>query len=147
MSGIIKKLFCKEEISEKAIEHSSMGEYTRSGRLKSGGHGQEALDFMNKHGIKYNITRTYPNGVRVGNVPKHEQKRKRTGTNQSWFPNNWDRKTIKYAGQSVAKGKRLPDGKVKEGRHKNVDVGIIRTNGKVATIFPMSIQKDRRGKK
>ncbi len=73
----LKGLFGKEEISAKAIEHSSKGEYTQGGRLKGGGHGQEALEHMDEKGIKYNITKTYPNGVRVGNVPEHEKPRKR----------------------------------------------------------------------
>lgn len=147
MFNFLKKLFGEEDIPEKTLEHSSKGEYTRGGRLKSGGHGQEALDYMDKNGIEYNITETYPNGVRVGNVPKHNQKKKRTGNNQSWFPQNWNRETIKRAGQRVAKGKKLPDGNIKKGRHKNVDVGIIRTDGKVATIFPTSRQNIKRGKK
>mgnify|MGYP002801228307 CR=1 FL=1 len=147
MFELLRRLFGKEEISEKTVRHSSKGDYTPGGRLKGGGHGQEALDYMDKNGIQYNITKTYPNGVRVGNVPKHEQKRKRTGNNQSWFPRDWDRPTIKKAGQSVAKGKKLPDGKIKTARHKGVDVGIIRTGGKIATIFPMSEQKSNRSKK
>ncbi len=144
MFRFLKELFRKEDISEKTLEHSSKGEYTQSGRMKSGGHGQEALDYMDKHGIKYNITKTYPNGVRVGNVPRHDKPRKRTGENQSWFPKTWDRKRIKKAGQSVVKGKKLDDGKIKVGRHKKVDIGIIWTKGKVATIFPLSKQKNKR---
>lgn len=147
MFKILKWLFGKEEISEKAIEHSSKGNYTQGGRLKGGGHGQEALDYMNKKGIKYNITKTYPNGVRVGHVPNHKNVLKQSGNKQSWFPKNWDRNTIKKAGQSVAKGKKYPDGKTKSRKTKGVKVGIIRTNGKIATIFPLSDQKSKRGKK
>ncbi|WP_377885336.1 EndoU domain-containing protein [Bacillus sp. LR_5] len=29
------------------------------------------------------------NGVRVGNVPGHKVKAKRSGSNQSWFPESW----------------------------------------------------------
>lgn len=147
MFGNLKRWFGKEEISEKAIEHSSKGEYTKSGRMKGGGHGQEAIEYMNKKGIKYKINLTYPNGVRVGNVPCHKNAIKKTGNAQSWFPKDWDRQTIKEAGQSVAKGKRYSDGKIKSGRAKGVDVGIIRTNGKIATIFPLNEQNIKRGKK
>ncbi|MDY5853178.1 MAG: hypothetical protein SPK28_02985, partial [Bacilli bacterium] len=35
-------------------------------------------------------------------------------------------------------------GKVKSGHYSNVNVGIIRTNSKIATIFPMSPQKDKK---
>ena len=144
MFKFLKRLFGKEKISERAVEHSVKGDYTKTNRLKSGGHGQEALDYMDEQGIEYNITKTYPNGVRIGNVPAHEKKPKRAGENQSWFPRDWNRQTIKKAGQSVAKGRKYPDGKTKTGKHKNVLVGIKRTNGKIATIFPLSKQKFNR---
>lgn len=147
MCKILKRLFGKEEIPEKTIVHASKGEYTAKGRLKGGGHGQEALDYMDKKGIKYNITKTYPNGVRIGNVPKHKKPNKKVGNNQSWFPEDWDRNVIKKAGQAVARGRKLPDGRIKKGNHKHVDVGIIRTQGEIGTIFPLSEQKVRRGKK
>lgn len=144
MFEFFKRLFGKEKISEKALKHSSLGEYTKTNRLKSGGHGQESLDYMNKNGIKYNITKTYTNGVRIGNVPNHEKPKKRVGNNQSWFPKEWDKQTIKKAGQSVAKGKKYPDGKIKNRYVKGVDIGIIRTNGKIATVFPLSQQKSKK---
>jgi hypothetical protein len=130
----------KEHISEKVLEHSSKGEYTKTNRLKSGGHGQEAIDYMDKHNIKYNIVKTYKNGVRIGNVPEHDKKIKRTGNNQSWFPKDWDRQEIKKAGQKVSRGKKLEDGKHKTGKYKKVDIVVVRTNGKIATIFPDSKQ-------
>ena len=143
MFNFIKSLFKKEYISQPTLNHSSLGEY-KNNRLKSGGHGQEAIDYMDKNNIKYNINTTYCNGVRVGNVPNHHNKFKRTGNNQSWFPKHWDKEDIKRAGITVARGIKYQDGKTKTGRHKNVDIGIIRTNGRVATIFPLSKQKSRR---
>lgn len=140
-------MFGKENITNKTIEHSSIGEYTKTNRLKSGGHGQECIDYMNKNNIEYNITKIYKNGVRVGNVPNHLNKIKRDGGNQSWFPCDWKRDDIKSAGKSVAKGRKYPDGKVKSGKHKNVDVGIIRTKGEVSTIFPLNKQKSKRSTK
>ena len=38
------------------------------------------------------------------------------------------------------------DEQIKVGYYENVNVGVIRTNGNVATIFPMNIQKNRKGK-
>ena len=38
-----------------------------------------------KNNVDYNINKVYENGVRVGNVPRHKVKAKRTGSNQSWF--------------------------------------------------------------
>lgn len=146
MFEFLRRLFGKEKISEKAIIHSTKGDYTISNRLKGGGHGQEAIDYMDKNNIKYNITKNYPNGVRIGNVYEHKDAKKRTGSNQSWFPKDWDREKIKKAGQSVAKGKKFPDGTIKCKRTKGVDVGIIRNEGKIATIFPLSKQKRKRRK-
>lgn len=45
----------------------------------------------------------------------------------------------------MARGKKYKDGYVKSGFYNNVNVGIIRTNRKIATIFPMNIQKNKKG--
>ncbi len=105
------------------------------------------MDLLNKQGIKYNIVKTYPNGVRVGNVPEHKDRSKRSGTGQSWFPKSWTDKDIKRAGEQVAglkSNRHIPDGKIVYGTYKGVRVGIIRTNGKIATVFPDSNQNKRR---
>ena len=146
MFEFLKRIFGTEKISDSAIVHSSKGEYVNN-RLKSGGHGQEALNYMSDHGITYNITKTYPNGVRIGNVPQHKNAIKRSGNNQSWFPKDWNRDKIKKAGQVVAKGKKYADGRVKTAKTQDVYVGIIRTKGKIATIFPLTEQKSRGRKK
>lgn len=83
--------------------------------------------------------------MRVGNVPKHMDKKKKSGIQQSWFPKKWDRKKIKKAGQVVSRGEKKPDGQVKTRYYGNINVGIIRSNGKIATIFPMNIQKNKKG--
>lgn len=65
------------------------------------------------------------------------------GIGQSWFPRNWTDKDIKRAGSLVAglKGNRhIPDGVSVYGTYKGVRVGIIRTYGKIATVFPDSDQ-------
>ena len=72
-------------------------------KLKSGGHGQSCIDLMDKNGLKYKITKTYPNGVRVGYVENHKDKSKRSGNNQSWFPKNWAQKDMVRAGEHVSK--------------------------------------------
>lgn len=143
MLEFLKKFFGKKHISEETLDHSSKGTYTTNNRLKSGGHGQEAIDYMANQGIEYNVVTTFPNGVRLGNVPRHAKSRYRSGTKQSWFPENWNRKTIKKAGRAVAKGKVFPDGKYKKGVHKHVNVGIIRKNGKIVTVFPMYEQENK----
>lgn len=70
---------------------------------------------------------------------------------QTWFPKSWTTKDIRHAGEHVAglKGNRhAPDGKAVYGVYKGVRVGVIRTNGKIATVFPdadqSSVLKKRR---
>lgn len=108
-------------------------------RLASGGHGQYGLELLKKYHIQYNIVKTYPNGVRLGNIPNHRDKRKRMGMNQAWFPANWNSKDIKHAGEHVAglkANRHSQDGVPVFGVYKGVRVGIIRTHGKIATVFP-----------
>ena len=151
-------------VSDFALVHSSEGVFTRSQtrvngemviklRLNNGGHSQKGLELLDKYGIEYNIVRTYPNGVRVGNIPNHMQKAKRKEMGQSWFPKSWTDKDIRRAGEHVAglKGNRkIPDGFRVYGVYKGVRVGIMKTNGKIATVFPDSDQSSvmkRRKKK
>ena len=140
-------------VSDFALVHSIEGLFTRRNgrlRLKSGGHGQKGMLLLDKYGIAYNIVRTYPNGVRVGNVPEHVKRWKRTGSNQSWFPASWSHKDIRRAGEHVAGLKRnrhVPDGQISYGMYKGVRVGIIRRHGKIATVFPDSIQPVKRRRK
>ena len=136
-------------VSEFALVHSNEGDFTKPIRrrdrlrLKGGGHGQDGMDLLDKYGIQYNILTTYSNGVRVGNIPDHKDGRKRAGIGQSWFPKSWSANDIHQAGEYVAKLKdnlNVPDGQAVYGMYKGVRVGVMRTNGKIATIFPDSEQ-------
>ena len=145
-------------VSDFALVHSSEGAFTRSQtrvngemviklRLNNGGHSQKGMELLDKYGIKYNIVKTYPNGVRVGNIPNHMQKAKRKEMGQAWFPKSWTDKDIRRAGEHVAglKGNRhIADGQKIFGVYKGVRVGVIRTNGKIGTVFPDSNQNKRR---
>ena len=149
-------------VSDFALVHSSEGAFTRSQtrvngemviklRLNNGGHSQKGMELLDKYGIKYNIVKTYPNGVRVGNIPNHKERSKRTGVGQSWFPKSWTDKDIRHAGEHVAglkSNRYVPDGKAVYGVYKGVRVGVMRTNGKIATVFPdadqSSVLKKRR---
>jgi hypothetical protein len=141
-------------VSDFALVHSSEGSFTRSQarengkmviklRLENGGHGQKGMDLLDKYGVKYNVEKTYSNGVRDDNVPDHKNPKKRESMSQTWFPKNWTEKDIRHAGEHVAslKGNRhIPNGKPVYGVYKGVRVGVIRTNGKIATVFPDSDQ-------
>lgn len=137
-------------VSDFALVHSDEGKYTKPSRkgdrlrLASGGHGQTGMDQLDKYGIKYNVEKTYSNGVRVGNIPNHKNPNKRKSMGQTWFPKSWTTKDIRHAGEHVAglKGNRhVPDGKAVYGVYKSVRVGVIRTNGKIATVFPDADQR------
>ena len=137
-------------VSDFARVHSIEGSFTRSQtrvngkpvvklRLDNGGHAQKRMDLLDKYGIKYNIEKTYSNGVRVGNIPDHKNPKKRKSMSQTWFPRSWTGNDIRRAGEHVAslKGNRhITNGKPVYGTYKGVRVGVIRTNGKIATVFP-----------
>ena len=125
--------------NEGTFTYTSKGHHVS--KLKSGGHGQAGMDILKKEGIKFNIVKTYSNGVRVGNIPGHKDPKKRTGTGQAWFPESWGEKDIHRAGEHVAglKGNRHPeDGQAIYGTYKGVQVDVKRTNGKISTVFPDS---------
>lgn len=87
----------------------------------------------------YNINKVYENGVRVGNVPGHKVKAKRTGSNQSWFPENWAELDVIAAGAKIAKFTEFSNTYNSEaifGEYNGVRVGVIKTNGGIGTIFP-----------
>ncbi|UEC21374.1 EndoU domain-containing protein [Clostridium septicum] len=135
----------KAKIEIGDITHSTKGDFTynpktgKVSRMKGGGHGQDNIDFLIENNIEFNIEKTYSNGVRVGNVPKHKTPSKRIGTGQAWFPENWSNDKIKDAGEYVAN---LPeninavDGNIIFGEYDGVRVGVIKTDGKIGTIFP-----------
>lgn len=141
-------------VSDFALIHSNEGDFSRKNiriegkpstqiRLANGGHGQKGMELLKKYGIEYHVVKTYPNGVRVGFVPDHKQKKKRSGMGQAWFPKSWTAKDIKRAGEHVSSlksNRKIADGKPIFGIYKGVRVGVIRTHGKIATIFPDSNQ-------
>ena len=141
-------------VSDFALVHSNEGTFRwkdirRNGkpakqiRLASGGHGQKGMDLLDKFHIDYQVIKTYANGVRIGNVTDHVDRRKHTNSRQSWFPKNWGEKDIRRAGVHVAglkSNRHTPNGKTMWGCYKGVRVGVIKTYGKIATIFPDSDQ-------
>ena len=133
-----------------AIIHSMEGSYTEGNRMKSGGHGQDAIDYMDKNGIEYNIVKTYPNGVRIGNVPNHMLRFKRNGNGQAWFPKEWTQKDIVAAAEHVIglkSNSHKPEGTTLYGQWKDVKICVIRRNGSIASVYPnynQSCKKRRR---
>ena len=140
----------KITIPESSIKHSDIGDFTTNpktgdiSKMKGGGHGQSNIEFLEENNMDYEITKVYENGVRVSNVPEHKVKRKRIGSNQSWFPENWTDSDIAAAGAKVAE---LPEFSSAEngvtifGEYNGVRVGVIKTNGEIGTIFPDATQQ------
>ncbi len=130
------------------IPHASKGEFSKSSnRLKSGGHGQANIEEMGRRGIKYVIKKTFPNGVRLGYVPNHYEKRRQgLGKNQIgqlWFPKSWTESDIRKAGEVVLKTHkgRIKNGSMITGWYNGVKVGIIVRNRQIKTIFPTKEQE------
>uniref|UniRef100_UPI0011A06A34 T7SS effector LXG polymorphic toxin n=1 Tax=Bacillus pumilus TaxID=1408 RepID=UPI0011A06A34 len=141
----IKRTSGLNKIPENSINHSNKGDFTinpKTGdisKMKGGGHGQSNIKFLQENNIEYNINKVYENGVRIGNVPGHKVKAKRTGSNQSWFPENWTESDIAEAGAKIVKSpdfSKVENGVTIFGEYKGVRVGVIKTNGEVGTIFP-----------
>ena len=76
-------------------------------RLKKGGHGQAAIDVMDANGIKYEVNKTYLNGVRVGNIPNAKETFRQSGNHHSWFPKSWTDKTVIAASEYVLSLKKM----------------------------------------
>ncbi|WP_375199407.1 EndoU domain-containing protein [Bacillus sp. RS11] len=130
------------------MNHANEGDFTRNPRtgevskMSGGVHSQDNIEFLKQNGIEYNIEKTYPNGVRVGNVPDHKSKGKRTGTSQARFPENWTKEDIRKAGEYVTnmpEFKNIADGVTVFGDYNGVRVGVIKTNGEIGTIFQDSM--------
>ncbi|TKI50727.1 cytosolic protein [Lysinibacillus tabacifolii] len=130
------------------MNHANEGDFTRNpktgeiSKMSGGGHGQDNIEFLKQNGMEYNIEKTYPNGVRVGNVPDHKSKGKRTGTGQAWFPENWSKEDISKDGKYVTnmpENKDIADGVTVFGDYNGVREGVIKTNGEIGTIFPDSM--------
>ncbi|KFI60724.1 EndoU domain-containing protein [Bifidobacterium cuniculi] len=131
-------------IHHEAIIHAFDGNFThnpRTGkaqRLRSGGHGQSSLDLLQRYGIQHHISKTYPNGVRVGSIEKTNYSRKRE-TGHAWFPSTWTTRDMVRAAEHVMqlkKNRYVPDGATMWGTWRGVRIGVKRRKGIVVSIFP-----------
>ncbi|WP_434779304.1 EndoU domain-containing protein [Neisseria sp. Ec49-e6-T10] len=132
-----KEVLIHNNVPDSTLKHAVLGDFNDSNRLINGGHGQSNIDYLQQNNIDYNIVKEYPNGVRVGNIPSHKNRMKRTDEGQSWFPENWNEDKIRDAGNYINNlHEDLPDGKWAFGTYDGVRVGIIKKDGKITTIIP-----------
>ncbi len=94
---------------------------------------------MDAHGIPYEITTEYNNGVRVGNLPTHREAMFHDGNRHTWFPKSWNEAKIKAAGEHVAsqyKGSKTA-GAHYSAMYDGVRVTVVfGSDGSVSTTFP-----------
>lgn len=135
-------------VKQTTINHSALGDYNTKKLLKGGGHSQEA--FLALGDVE--VSHTFPNGVRVGSTASHRSSNKRTGSNLSWFPEDWTADDILVAGTITANKPTLievmqnNEGVVSGAHYYHEHNGVVvtvfvGTDGEVKTIFP---DKDQR---
>lgn len=79
--------------------------------------------------------------VRVGNIPSHSVKAKRSGANQSWFPEGWSDDDIRKADQIVLNSPcssvtKLPSGgTLTSGTYKEVYIRVMIDSNGGGSIF------------
>ena len=141
-------------IRKSVVNHSSKGEYTGkskmypNGRPIGGAHSVAGLEECKNRGIEYNVTKTFTNGVTLGNIPCHKQVFKRSGDGQAWFPEEWTDDDILVAGTFVSNSSET----VVEGHQTAIYNGVaVRVlydkNGDITTICPDYDQETVKGVK
>ena len=136
-------------VSKEKLDHSSLGDWTKTNRLEKGGHGQRGMEKLLSTGVEPVIYKEYSNGVRIGSVPNHKNPTKNTNSNrpnadigQSWFPRDWDDDKIMSAGTYAAnfgKGNDITKTAVYEG----VEVVVYINDGQVGTICPNNMRQPK----
>lgn len=138
-------------VSKARMEHSSLGDWTKTQRLDGGGHGQRGMEKLLSAGVKPVIYKEYSNGVRIGSVPYHKNPNKKTGSKkansdigQSWFPESWDDDRIMLAGTYTA-NKGIGNGITKTAVYDNVEIVVFVNDGDIGTICPNNTKQPEGG--
>lgn len=136
-------------VSKDRLEHSSLGDWTKTNRLDKGGHGQRGMEKLLSTGVEPVIYKQYSNGVRIGSVPNHKSPTKNTNSNransdigQSWFPENWDDDKIMLAGTytaNISSG----EGIAKIGIYDGVEIVVYINDGEIGTICPNNMRQPK----
>lgn len=147
------------------IAHSEIGEFPlppkpqlslEPSSMESGGHGQKNLDYLAALGWDFKITKTWPNGVRIGYIAKHSTPSKRgvldsagiPQSGQSWFPPSWTATDIQAAGNFVLNNNRVAWAAIPRGTagtissiYRGIKVILLKTYDKsytddIGSIYP-----------
>jgi Bacterial EndoU nuclease len=147
------------------IAHSEMGEFPLPSKphlslaptkMNGGGHGQKNLDYLVALGWAFTITKTYPNGVRIGYIANHATDNKKGApdsagipqSGQSWFPSSWTATDIQAAGNSILNKNRAAWDAIPadttgtiSGMYKGVKVILLKTSKQrytddIGSIYP-----------
>lgn len=136
-------------VSKDRLEHSSLGDWTKTNRLEKGGHGQRGMEKLLSTGVEPVIYKQYSNGVRIGSVPNHKSPTKNTNSNransdigQSWFPEKWNDDKIMLAGTytaNISSG----EGIAKIGIYDGVEIVVYINDGEIGTICPNNMRQPK----
>lgn len=136
-------------VSKERLEHSSLGDWTKTNRLEKGGHGQRGWEKLLSTGVEPVIYKEYSNGVRIGSIPNHKSKMKKTDGNkpdcdigQSWFPKDWNDDKILLAGTYAANFGTGND-ITKTAVFNDVEVVIFLNDSQVGTICPNNMKQPK----
>ena len=136
-------------VSKDRLEHSSLGDWTKTNRLDKGGHGQRGMEKLLSTGVEPVIYKQYSNGVRIGSVPNHKNPNKQTGNSkpnsdigQSWFPENWNDDKIMLAG-TYAANTGSGEGITKIGIYDGVEIVVYINDSEIGTICPNNMRQPK----
>lgn len=143
-------------VPHETLRHSTVGDFTNlknpkkppggknGGKMKGGGHSQANIDLLESKGYAYTITKTYDNGVRIGNVELHKDESKCLHSGQSWFPKDWDNDEVLKAGTYVSNTVKSKDVK-RFGEYNGIRIGFyVDKDGYPTTIFPDADKQPQR---
>ncbi len=136
-------------VSKDRLEHSVLGDWTKTNRLEKGGHGQRGMEKLLETKFDPVIYKEYSNGVRIGSVPGHKQQSKKTGSDkpnsdigQAWFPENWDDDKILLAGTYTA-NTGTGEGITRFAVYDGVEVVVFLNDNQVGTICPNNMKQPK----
>ncbi len=130
----------KGSYQKDGIDHTLKGKFDKDKtHLISGGHGNANIRFMKRHHWNYRVVKTLPNGVRLGNIERHNRSRERRDMGHAWFPRHWSSLKIIVAGwwaSRKSKNKAIDNKTTDPVNICGVGVKVNKTDGKINSVFP-----------